>query len=72
MTASRCAWVGAGSHPNGKARPNSKASIGVSSAARTPPALNSSHNNGSGWRLITIHAPATSQTTNADTASHAA
>jgi len=52
--------------------PNNSRTTGISIAEITPPALNSSHNNGSGWRLITIHAPATSQTTKADTASHAA
>ena len=46
--------------------PKSSSSTGISIADSTPPALKSSHRNGSGWRLI-IQAPLRSQATNADT-----
>src|SRR5688572_10709237 len=48
---SRCSWPGGEIHPNGNARPNRNTRIGITSAATTPPALNSIHTNGSIDRL---------------------
>ena len=42
-----CVSSGATSQPRGNARPNRNTRIGISSAASTPPALNSIHRNGS-------------------------
>src|SRR5207249_6430963 len=48
---SRRSWLGGESHPSGNARPNTKRRLGINSAATTPPALKTSHNNGSIDRL---------------------
>src|SRR5262252_1530159 len=50
-SARRCAWVGGCSHPSGNATPNRRTSAGMNSAANSPPALKSSHSNGSSGRL---------------------
>src|SRR5262245_16091262 len=54
MTATRCAWLGGGSHPSGNATPKRRTSAGMNSAASTPPALKSSHRNGSSGRLAML------------------
>src|SRR5262249_45112772 len=67
----RCAWLGAGSHPNGNASPHKNTSAGISKATTIPPALKSNHSNGSIGRLG-IHPPSRSHATSADATAQAA
>src|SRR5262245_59075354 len=56
-SASRWPWLGAEIHPSGNATPNRNSNTGTSTAAATPPALNSSQRKGSTRRLDIVLGP---------------